>query len=289
MLFLSLQTSSSGNSRISIDEKLIGFNSSGNVTLYGPIGNPNSKVKIAYIIGIHPPEFRVHDTLYSIMANKDDLNYCYYIYKINAYDYLEAKGSRDEYDGRNSSEYNDYRMEGQLFGRDFVVPDVTKKDYNMVVDFHSNHRSDTPDWSIFYGGGGYDEGNFIFSPSNESANGRNYLNSREMVDYYLSENPLIKDYVPRSQTSPSYVTILIMASGKRTLVYEAYMRDPEMYNLLRHFLDSVDSTPSQKFGVNKTTNDTTLNEQNFSSIDIVVLLIILLFLVCIGFYMIKIK
>ncbi|MDR3222482.1 MAG: hypothetical protein LBT66_01920 [Methanobrevibacter sp.] len=250
-----------GGANGGVNEKLIGSNSSGNVTLYGPIENPDSKIKIAYIIGVHPPEFRVHDALLKIMTSKSNLNYCYYIYKINAYDYIEAKGKKTEYDGHNNNESSYYRMEGQLFGRDFVVPDVVKADYSMVVDVHSNHLNDPEDWNIFYSGGGYDYGNFIFTPSNENAMGRNYLISREMVEYYLSNNPLLKDYVPKSQTSPPYVTIPIMASGKRTFYYETYVRDPDMYSLLEHFLDSVDNTPSQQFGV----DDNSLMKNNISN------------------------
>jgi len=122
----------------------LGSNVRGTVELIGPLGNRNSNVKIAYIIGVHPLESTVHNALYdSLIAKTDSLNYCYYIYKVNVKD--------------NPDHYDIGRMNGQLLAQEFVVPDATSKGYDLVIDIHSNQGTN---------GGNYEETNFIFTPLN---------------------------------------------------------------------------------------------------------------------------
>ncbi|MCL2156669.1 MAG: adhesin [Methanobrevibacter sp.] len=172
----------------------LGSNSRGTVELIGPIGNKNSNVKIAFIVGVHPLEYKVHDTLYdSLIAKSNSLNYCYYIYKINVTD--------------NPDNYDIGRMNGQLLAKEFVVPDAISKNYDLVIDIHSNQGTN---------GGSYKETNFIFAPLNEA-------NSKAFADKIIANIPPLLYYYPESQTSPNYVTIPIMKSGTPTIVYETYM------------------------------------------------------------------
>ncbi|MCL2115406.1 MAG: adhesin [Methanobrevibacter sp.] len=172
----------------------LGSNDKGSVEFIGPIGNKNSDVKIAYIIGVHPLEFNVHNNLYdSLIAKSDALNYCYYIYKINV--------------TNNPDNYDIGRMNGQLLANEFVVPDANSKGYDLVVDVHSNQGTK---------GGSYKETNFIFAPLNDST-------SKDFAEEIIAKIPPLLYYYPESQTSPNYVTIPIMKSGTPTIIYETYM------------------------------------------------------------------
>jgi hypothetical protein len=172
----------------------LGSNNKGKVELIGPIGNENSNVKIAYIIGVHPLENKVHNTLYdSLIAKSDSLNHCYYIYKITVTD--------------NPDSYDIGRLNGQLLAQEFVVPDATSRGYNLVVDVHSNQGTK---------GGSYKETNFIFAPLNDPR-------SKVIAEEIIAKIPPLVYYYPESQTSPNYVTVPIMKSGTPTIIYETYM------------------------------------------------------------------
>ncbi|MBP5700520.1 MAG: adhesin, partial [Methanobrevibacter sp.] len=62
-----------------VNSKLLGSNDLGTVELLGPFGNANSDIKIAYSIGMHPLESKVHKALFDTVNSKSNsLNYCYY-------------------------------------------------------------------------------------------------------------------------------------------------------------------------------------------------------------------
>ena len=46
-----------------VNSELLGENELGTVELLGPFGNPNSNIKIAYSIGMHPLESKAHKAL----------------------------------------------------------------------------------------------------------------------------------------------------------------------------------------------------------------------------------
>ena len=172
----------------------LGSNSRGSVELIGPIGNKNSNIKIAYIIGVHPLESKIHNVFYdSLIAKSDSLKYSYYIYKVNV--------------TNNPNNFDKGRMNGQLLANKFVVPDAISKNYDLVVDIHSNQGMK---------GGNYKKTNFIFAPLNNT-------NSKVHADEIIAKIPPLVYYYPESQTSPSYVTIPIMKSNTSTLIYETYM------------------------------------------------------------------
>ena len=107
-----------------VNSKLLGSNDLGTVELLGPFGNPNSDTKIAYSIGMHPLESKVHKALFdTVVAKNSSLDYCYYIYKINVTNYdTDDEG----------------RMDGQLLAQEFVAPHIINNDYALFVDVHSN-------------------------------------------------------------------------------------------------------------------------------------------------------
>ncbi|MCL2686997.1 MAG: adhesin [Methanobrevibacter sp.] len=192
----------------------LGSNNKGTVDLIGPIGNKNSNVKIAYIIGVHPLESNVHNALYdSLKVKSDSLNYSYYIYKITVTD--------------SPDDYNVGRMNGQLLANEFVVPDATSKNYNLVIDIHSNQGTQ---------GGNYDETNFIFAPLND-------YKSKVLADEIIAKIPPLLYYYPMSQTSPNYVTVPIMQSGTPTLIYETYMYESSEITLdyINKLINTIDN------------------------------------------------
>lgn len=94
------------------DAKLLGENDLGSVHVHGPFGDESSKVKIAYLIGMHPLESKSHRALFERLTSKDDLKHCYYLYNINVND------SASETEGR---------LEGQLLAQKFVKDDIIDK------------------------------------------------------------------------------------------------------------------------------------------------------------------
>ncbi len=169
----------------------LGSNSNGTVYLYKSIGNTSSDVRIAYIIGVHVTENAVHTALFDELTKQSsELKYCYDIYKINV-------------TPTENPSYDINRMKGQLLGHDFVVPEVIKNNYSLVVDVHSNQ------------GGAYVITNFAFAPAQDNV-------SKAIASKIIQDNPGLSEYFPASQTSPQYVTIPIQKSGTPTIIYETY-------------------------------------------------------------------
>ena len=169
----------------------LGSNSNGTAYLYKSIGNTSSDVRIAYIIGVHVTENAVHTALFDELTKQsNELKYCYDIYKIN------VTPIGDPF-------YDINRMRGQLLGHDFVVPEVIKNNYSLVVDVHSNQ------------GGAYVITNFAFAPAQDNV-------SKAIASKIIQDNPGLSEYFPASQTSPQYVTIPIQKSGTPTIIYETY-------------------------------------------------------------------
>ena len=193
--------------------KNIGSDNRGDVELIGPFGNPKSKVKIAYIIGVHPAESFTHETVYDILSkNNENLKYTYYIYKVNVNDKHSQKNGR---------------LNGQNLSSKYIVPDVIKKDYDLVVDFHSNQGQK---------GSGYEKVNFIFAPLNQNK-------SKELGDRILSKIPDMDYYFPPTQTSTKFIAIPIMNSGKPTLVFETYefQEESKTIHYVQEIIDVIDN------------------------------------------------
>ena len=168
--------------------KTIGKNSIGTVTLEGPYGNANSSVKVAYILGQHPRESNAHDAIHdSLLNNSDYLNYSYYVYRINV--------------TAESDDFEESRMNGQLLAQDYVVKDVLKNGYDLVIDIHASN-------------GGYVQDPYIFAPvSNDTVAYEAANNVTQAINYVIY-------YEPASYSSPQYSTIPIEEGGIPAIVFE---------------------------------------------------------------------
>ncbi|NYB52088.1 MAG: hypothetical protein HVN35_05990 [Methanobacteriaceae archaeon] len=208
-----------GNSSKSIEAadavptvKFLGERDYGFVVRYGPYGNPNSPVKVAYVLGVHPLEVQAHQAMMSVITGDKSLKYCYYIYQITV--------------TKNRDDYTQGRINGQQLALDYAVPDIKKSKYNMVVDVHSTK-------------GDYPETKFISVPVDDSR-------SRFLAHLIVSKIPWLVFYVPPldgGPTSGPYVTIPIIQSGTPAMVYETYTYASfnETFEHAKEFASVVDS------------------------------------------------
>lgn len=171
--------------------KFLGERDYGFVVRYGPYGNINSPVKVAYVVGVHPMEVQAHQAMMTAITGDLSLKHCYYIYQIT------VTKSRDD--------YNQGRIYGQQLALDYAVPDIKVSKYDMVVDVHSTK-------------GDYPETRFISVPSQDSR-------SLTLAHLIVSKIPWLVFYIPPfdgGPTSGPYVTIPIIQSGTPAMVYETY-------------------------------------------------------------------
>lgn len=186
----------------------------GSVHLHGPYGNRESKIKIAYNIGMHPLESKSHRALFeTILSKSDELNYQYHIYNINVSGPLDEK--------------TEGRMDGQLLAQEFVAPHIIDNDYDFFVDIHSNKGQRGP--------GKYEKTNFIFAPGFDEKSSQ-YMN---ILLYRIKE---LCYYAPEYRTSPEYITIPVVNSGIPTIVYETFSYESmtKTYELASLLVENVD-------------------------------------------------
>jgi hypothetical protein len=179
--------------------EIIGKDSTGNVVKYGPYGNKSSKIKIAFIIGVHPLEQKSHTALLeALLKNQGNLKYSYYIYAINVQ--------------QNREDYNKSRINGQALAYKYVVPDIKNNNFKMAVDIHSNQ-------------GKYREKYFVFSPMKDKA-------SLKIARFLVGRVPGLVYYTPprtNEPTSVPYVTEPLVKGGVPAVVYEAYLYEPYFF------------------------------------------------------------
>ena len=186
----------------------------GSVHLHGPYGNRESKIKIAYNIGMHPLESKSHRALFeTILSKSDELNYQYHIYNINVSGPLDEK--------------TEGRMDGQLLAQEFVAPHIIDNDYDFFVDIHSNKGQRGP--------GKYEKTNFIFAPGFDEK-------SSQYMNILLDRIKELCYYAPEYRTSPEYITIPVVNSGIPTIVYETFSYESmtKTYELAFLLVENVD-------------------------------------------------
>lgn len=195
------------------ESRLIGENELGSVYIHGPFGNPESEIRIAYLIGMHPLESKSHRALFEKLTSERDLQYCYYLYNINVSD----KNSESE-----------GRLEGQLIAQEFVRDEIIDKGYDLFLDIHSNRGS--------HGPGDYQITNFVFAPGFDEKSSR-YMN--EIIDSIEG----IVYYAPEFRSSPPYITEPTSKAGIATIVYECYSYEPMelTLSLAEKLINAVDS------------------------------------------------
>lgn len=189
-------------------------NEYGTVTKMGPYGNATSPVKVAFIVGVHPWEIYSHEAaVQSIKKYDKSLKYCYYIYQVNV-------------TGGVDSDYETGRMYGQLLAKEYVVQDIEKNNFQLVLDIHSNKGG------LDY----YDVNWFLNVPVDDKETNR-------IAQELQAKIPGIVFYDPPDPSSPYYVTIPLIKEGTPAIIYEAYAYDSleTRRNLADKLLLAVDS------------------------------------------------
>lgn len=195
------------------DGELLGENELGTVHLH-KIGNIDSDVKIAYLIGMHPLESKSHRGVFDTLLSKsNELNYSYFIYNI---------------DVTNIDEKSEGRVDGQLLAQEFVAPHIINNNYDFFADIHSNKGPNGP--------GSYEITRFLFAPGFDDL-------STKYMNQLLSRIPELEYYAPEYRTSPEYITVPVANSGIPTIVYEtfSYEEMSKTYSLSEKIVDGIDN------------------------------------------------
>ena len=196
------QVESSDEHNVASVEKVTIANSTvGSVEVIKNVGNSSSSEKIAYVVGVHPLEHEVHETLVKILPNRTDLKYCYDIYVINVTEDVGHYG-----DGLSDDE-DPGRQNGQNLAYEFVYPEINEGNYDLAIDVHSNV-------------GAYPYKTFVFSPVKGSI----------AVDYakVIADNCFnISYYAPDSTTSGPFLTIPLNENGVPAFYFEEYSFAPQ--------------------------------------------------------------
>lgn len=179
-----------------LTSKLIGKTSYGKVYFIGAIGNRSSKVKIAYVVGLHSMEHQIHDSLYKIMKNKVNMKYKYYIYRIVL---TKKKGS-----------YSTLRMRGQKLAKKYIVPHAKKQNFDLVADIHSTS------------GISYKQTYFIHVPKNQHEPSMKLAKKTIELIKSIENNSKILYWSPPTQTSPPYIHLPLIKAGTPTFVFETW-------------------------------------------------------------------
>lgn len=208
-------SNSNNHSNTSFQSETLGTDELGSVTLEGPYGNPNSTNKIAIIVGVHPFEFKSHNSFLKYLKQyNNSLNNSYYVYIVN------VTPDKDDFDKS--------RMNGQLVAQKFAVPNINSKNYSFTVDIHG-HRDQ------------YVLNNFIIAPLND---GESMRIGKEIISKTTGVG--ILNFVAASDghpTSPNYVSIPILKNGTPTIIYETsiYQSEDIIDKYMEEFLLSLDS------------------------------------------------
>jgi len=182
------------NSKGIHSSKVLGRNSNGYVKCI-ELGNRSSKVKIAYIIGIHPREKKPHKAVYKQILSKSKsgkLKYRYFVYSVVV--------------TKNPYDFNVGRMNGQKLAKKYVLPHSKRAGYDLVLDIHSTKGPIV----------GYKKKYFVFAPLNK-------YESKKIAKKLTNSIFGLSYYYPKVQTSPSYCTNHLVKFGTKTIVYETYM------------------------------------------------------------------
>ncbi|WP_407416111.1 hypothetical protein [Methanobrevibacter sp.] len=188
----------------------------GTVEVIRNVGNPNGK-KIAYVVGVHPLEHEVHETLVNLLPKTDNLKYNYDIYIINV--------TKDvgHYGAGYSDQDDQGRKNGQNLAKKYVYPEIVNGSYKAAIDVHSNI-------------GAYPFKTFVFCPVNEGPGeniASNVSKQCENISYYS----------PESTTSGPFLTIPLNEHGIPAFYFEEYsFADQETKNMhVRELIHAIDN------------------------------------------------
>ncbi|MDO5859629.1 hypothetical protein [Methanobrevibacter sp.] len=190
----------------------------GSVEVIRNIGNVNGE-SIAYVVGVHPLENLTHKTLLKLLPEMTNLNYCYDIYVINV---TQDIG----YYGDGSSDDSPGRQNGQNLAYKYVYPEISKGNYKLAIDVHSNV-------------GAYDYRTFVFSPLKEGS-------GNEYAQQVAMNSPNISFYAPDSTTSGPYLTIPLNENGIPAFYFEEYSFAPQNEKD-EHMIELINAVDNLKY------------------------------------------
>lgn len=172
--------------------KFIGSDNKGVVTKVVYSNSSNSSAKIAVITGMHPREILAKNVVPGVVKSYTQKNNVEIVnYKINVTAYPE-----NFYTGRSNGEY--------LVAK-YVIPDIKKSDYSLVIVCHDHEE-------------GYGEGYYIATPSMDAksiALGQKIRNN--LTDF----NFCLRDVTKKIEsTSIETVNDPIVNTGTPLIVYE---------------------------------------------------------------------
>ena len=199
-------------------------------------GNKSSTQTIVLIIGMHPQENGIHTAIANALASKSSkLTKRYVLYYIHV--------------TQDASDYSKGRMNGQLLGQKFIVPDVANEHPMLVLDNHENHGADS----------GYAYYRFLYLISNTAI-------TKTYANQIISQMPFLVIYTPPNHTSPQYVTVPIANKGIPAMIYETYLSDStaKKNSDANAFISALDSKVGSA-STGNTTHDTTAPKVTSSS------------------------
>ena len=170
------------------------------------------KVKVAVVTGIHPREtlsINASNAVVKDYAKSHDVEIVHYTIVVDEnFDYYTA--------GRNK---------GQGLAADYILPDVAKSDYDLVIICHDHKK-------------GYGDGFYIATPLMDNKS----VTLAEKVDSTMSGLRFLpSDTNPKHKgTSTEIFTKPLAASGHPTFVYESpeWVSYGEAYNVTYNLVDT---------------------------------------------------
>lgn len=173
----------------------VGENENG--TVYKIVaGNLSSNDTVGLILGVHPREHEIHDsinkTIYNITSENgtNELSKRFVIYFVQINDNITSR--------------EDTRNAGESLASQVIVSDIKADNPFIVIDVHEIDNK-------------YEYSSFIFALSNNTV-------SEQYADK-LSEELDIAHYNFNEGTSPEKVTIPIAKQGINTLLFETSIKD----------------------------------------------------------------
>jgi len=188
------------------ESSTIGSESIGNVVKNNYSHYPNAKIKIAIVSGMHPRETLSSSVLpyvikvYTLLNNVEIVNYQVTV--------LESP-----------EDFNIGRYNGEKLVHDFVVEDISKSNYDIVIIGHDHEK-------------GYGEGFYIATPSMDEKSvviAENLMKTLTNFNYYKRNTS-----IPPSSSSITTVDTPIVRTGTPLLVYEI----PEWLGFFESFKES---------------------------------------------------
>ena len=166
-------------------------------------GNKSSTQTVVLIIGMHPQENGIHAAIANVLTSKSSqLTKRYVLYYIHV--------------TKDANDYSKGRMNGQLLGQKFIVPDIANEHPMLVLDNHENHGASS----------GYAYYRFLY-PISKTTLTTTYAS--KIISTMKTINPASSSLViypnPPNPTSPQYVTEPIKNKGITTIIYETYAYD----------------------------------------------------------------